>query len=83
MHLTFFVAFAWKIVNQPHLPSNLESNLMPPITLEVDATLYCQLVGSLLSLTHTPPDISFVVGLVAQYMQTSHESHWKETKKIP
>jgi hypothetical protein len=34
-------------------------------TPEVDATLYHQLVGSLLYLTHTHPDISFVVGLVS------------------
>jgi hypothetical protein len=33
-------------------------------------------------LTHTRPDISFVVGLVAQYMQTPHEIHWKEAKRI-
>ena len=32
---------------------------------EVDATLYHQLVGSLLYLTHSCPDISFVVGLIA------------------
>jgi hypothetical protein len=51
-------------------------------TPEVDATLYHQLVGSLLYLTHTHPDISFVVGLVAWYMQTPHEIHWKETKRI-
>jgi hypothetical protein len=49
---------------------------------EVDATLYCQLVGSLLYLTHTRPDLSFVVGLVARYMQTPHESHWKAAKRI-
>jgi hypothetical protein len=49
---------------------------------EVDAALYRQLVGSLLYLTHTRPDLSFVVGLVARYMQTPHESHWKETKRI-
>jgi hypothetical protein len=32
---------------------------------EVDATLYRQLVGSLLYLTHTHPNISFFFGLVA------------------
>jgi hypothetical protein len=35
-------------------------------TPKVDATLYHQLVGILLYLTHTHPDISFVVGLVSQ-----------------
>ena len=49
---------------------------------EVDATLYHQLVGSLLYLTHTRPDLSFAVGLVSRYMQTPHESHWKTTKRI-
>jgi hypothetical protein len=49
---------------------------------EVDATLYRQLVGSLLYLTHTHPDLSFVVGLVSQYMKTPHESHWKAAKRI-
>jgi hypothetical protein len=32
---------------------------------EVDATLYHQLVGSLLYLTHTHHDLSFVVGIVS------------------
>jgi hypothetical protein len=49
---------------------------------EVDATLYCHLVGSLLYLTHSYPDISFVVGLVAWHMQCPHEIHWKSTKRI-
>ena len=35
---------------------------------EVDATLYHQLVGSLLYLTHSHPDLSFVVGRVSRYM---------------
>eukprot|EP00253_Pinus_taeda_P014897 PITA_14897 len=34
---------------------------------EVDATLYPQLVGKLLYLTHTRPDLSFVVGLIARF----------------
>jgi hypothetical protein len=33
-------------------------------------------------LTHTHPDLSFVVGLVDRYMQTPHESHWKKDKRI-
>jgi hypothetical protein len=49
---------------------------------EVDATLYRQLVGSLLYFTHTRPNLSFVVGLVARYMQTPCESHWKVDKRI-
>jgi hypothetical protein len=49
---------------------------------EFYATLYRQSVGSLLYLTHTRPDLSFVVGLVARYIQIAHESHWKATKRI-
>jgi hypothetical protein len=49
---------------------------------EIDATLYRQLVGILLYLTHIRPDLSFVVGLVARYIQTPHESHWKVAKSI-
>eukprot|EP00253_Pinus_taeda_P003070 PITA_03070 len=49
---------------------------------EVDATLYRQLVGKILYLTHTRPELSFAVGLVAQFMQTPCESHWKAAKRI-
>eukprot|EP00253_Pinus_taeda_P030298 PITA_30298 len=49
---------------------------------EVDATLYRQLVEKLLYLTHTRPDLSFAVGLVARFMQNPRESHWKAAKRI-
>eukprot|EP00253_Pinus_taeda_P014057 PITA_14057 len=49
---------------------------------EVDATLYRQLVEKLLYLTHTRPDISSVVGLIAWFMQNPHESRWKAAKRI-
>ena len=49
---------------------------------KVDATLYRQLVGSLLYLTHSRPYLSFSVGHVAHYIQTPHESHWKAAKRI-
>eukprot|EP00253_Pinus_taeda_P012236 PITA_12236 len=66
-------------------PSPFQSGVKLSVTCtspEVDATLYCQLVGKLLYLTHTRLDLSFVVGFVARFMQTPHESHWKAAKRI-
>ena len=48
----------------------------------VDATLYRHLVGSLIYLTHSQPDISFVVSMVSRFMQKPHESHWLAAKII-
>eukprot|EP00253_Pinus_taeda_P013805 PITA_13805 len=66
-------------------PSPFQSGVKLLVTCtspEVDATLYRQLVRKRLYLTHTRPDLSFVVGLVSRFMQTPHESHWKVAKKI-
>jgi hypothetical protein len=66
-------------------PSPFQSGVKLSATctsLKVDATLYRQSVGNLLYLTHTHPDLSFVVGLVSRYMQTPHEIHWKVAKRI-
>eukprot|EP00253_Pinus_taeda_P006023 PITA_06023 len=38
--------------------------------------------GKLLYLTHTRLDLSFVVGVVAQFIQNPRESHWKAAKRI-
>ena len=48
----------------------------------VDSTLYRQLVGSLLYLTHSRPDLSYAVGAVSRFMQEPHELHWKDEKCI-
>eukprot|EP00253_Pinus_taeda_P008546 PITA_08546 len=48
---------------------------------EVDATLYRQLVGKLLYLTHTRPDLSFVVGLVARFLQNPVKVIGKQLKE--
>eukprot|EP00253_Pinus_taeda_P006160 PITA_06160 len=66
-------------------PSPFQSGAKISLTCtspEIDATLYHQLVGKLLYLTHTHPDLSFVVGLVSRFMQNPHEIHWKEDKRI-
>eukprot|EP00253_Pinus_taeda_P014226 PITA_14226 len=66
-------------------PSPFQSGVKLSVTCtspKVDATLYRQLVGKLLYLTHTRPNLSFVVGLVVRFMQTPRESHWKAAKRI-
>lgn len=51
-------------------------------SLKVDATLYRQLVRSLIYLTHSRLDISFAVDVVTRFMQDPRESHWKVAKRI-
>jgi hypothetical protein len=41
----------------------------------VNPSLYKQLVGVLLYLTHIVPNINFVVGLIPWFFQNPHESH--------
>jgi hypothetical protein len=48
----------------------------------VDNTLYIQLVGRFLYLTHSIPDLSYAVGTVSRFMQDLHELHWKDAKCI-
>ncbi|XP_068501065.1 uncharacterized mitochondrial protein AtMg00810-like [Phaseolus vulgaris] len=49
---------------------------------EVDQTKYRGLIGSLLYLTASIPDIMFVVCLCAQFQSCPKESHLKATKRI-
>jgi len=39
-------------------------------------------VGKLIYLTITRPDISFVVGVVSQFMQNPHVDHWNVVMRI-
>jgi hypothetical protein len=48
----------------------------------VDNTLYINLVGILMYLTHSRPDLSYAVGTVSRFMQEPHELHWKAAKCI-
>ena len=58
---------------------NLEEGKSTP---PMDCTIYRQLIGSLLYLTHSRPDICYAVNDVSRYMQQPHDLHWKAAKRI-
>ena len=67
------------------LSTPMEQNLK--ITLKKgnefeNATNYKQLVGSLIYLTTTRPNISFVVGILSRFMQKPCEGHWSVAKRV-
>ena len=47
-----------------------------------DATKYRQLVGRLIYLTTTRPNISYVVGILSRFMHKPCEGHWLATKRV-
>ncbi|XP_006588199.1 uncharacterized protein LOC114368337 [Glycine soja] len=49
---------------------------------KVDEKLYRSLIGCLVYLTATRPDITYVVNLLSQYMHCASEIHFKATKRI-
>lgn len=57
----------------------LEAQRSSPL---VDGTLYHQRVGIITYLTHIRPHISYVLGMVSQFMQEPYKLHWKVAKWI-
>ena len=51
-------------------------------SLMVNNTLYRQLIGCLIYLTHTRPDIYYVFSVALRYMDKPHEIHWRASKTI-
>ena len=48
----------------------------------VDLILYKRMVGSLMLLTTTRPDIMYAVSLISRFMEIPKETHWQEMKII-
>ena len=51
-------------------------------TTKCEPTIYRQLVGSLIYLTITRPDLSYLVGLLSQFMQSPHDTHLDCVKRV-
>ena len=64
-------------------PMNTSLNLLNDDTSEVvDATLYRQIIGSLMYLTNTRPDICFAVNTLSQYMVNPKHIHLIGAKHV-
>ena len=63
------------------MASNL--NLLNDASSEtVDATMYCQMIGSLMYLTNTRPDICFAMNTLSQYLTDPRSVHLTAAKHI-
>eukprot|EP00253_Pinus_taeda_P026732 PITA_26732 len=51
-------------------------------SLPVDETLFRKLVGSLIYLTATRPDISFAVSYISRFMSAPKADHWIAAKRV-
>eukprot|EP00253_Pinus_taeda_P013227 PITA_13227 len=62
---------------EPGLKLSAQSSSLP-----VDETLFRQLVGSLIYLTATRPDISFAVSYISRFMAAPKTDHWIAAKRV-
>eukprot|EP00253_Pinus_taeda_P031280 PITA_31280 len=49
---------------------------------DINPSLYKSIVGSVMYLTATRPDIMFVVILISRFMERPKEAHWQATERI-
>jgi hypothetical protein len=48
----------------------------------VDNTTYRQLIGNLIYLTNTRPDLSYAINILSGFMQEPRDSHWNAAKEF-
>jgi hypothetical protein len=69
--------------NSVSTPTDLSLKLVKDGAGEkVNSTLYKQIVGSLMYLTSTRPDIMYAVSLISRYMECPAEAHFLAAKRI-
>jgi spore germination protein GerM len=68
-----------------HARTPMSTNVKMSVDLtskQVDPTLYRSIIGSLLYLTASRPDIAFSVGVCARFQDNPNESHLTAVKRI-
>ena len=68
------VALATPMVERPRLEPNIGEE-------DVDSIFYRQIIGKLIQLTHTHPDLSYYVGIVSRFMSKPQLSHLEACKR--
>jgi hypothetical protein len=64
-------------------PMVMDFKKMSDIDLgEIDPHLYRQLIGSLMYLVNTGPDISYAVNVLNQFMSQLRQTHWIAAKHV-
>lgn len=48
----------------------------------MDSTTYRQLIGSLIYLTNTRPDLSYAISILSRFMQEPRYNHWNAAKRV-
>ena len=49
---------------------------------EIDPHLYRQLIGSLMYMVNTRPDICYALNVLSQFMSQSRQTHWIDAKHV-
>ncbi|XP_050890665.1 secreted RxLR effector protein 161-like [Lathyrus oleraceus] len=63
-------------------PMDLNAKLWGEVNVSVDTGRYQILVGKLIYLSHTRPDIAFLVSVVSQFIHSPFEEHLEAVYKI-
>lgn len=77
----YFAAF-WRGVKRNGNSYESESQVEERRQLLKDARIFLQLIGSLIYLTFTRPDIAYSVGVIPQFMQNPRTPHLDAAKSI-
>ena len=75
----FSMKYCKKIKTPFFLGVKLEEACSSPL---LNNTIYRKLIGCLIYITHTQPDIYYAVNVSSRHVDQPHEIHWKEAKRI-